>query len=386
MLASLVLFATLVGAQEAAPPVKDPQGDLPKVAHQKELDGDVKAGANYSKEVEKEYKLSTDEKAIARVQRIGNELAAIANHNMVKVTWGDKRLNPYKYSFKVVEGEDVNAFSLPGGFIYVYEGLIKFAESDDELAGVLAHEIAHASFRHVATMERKSRTLDALTLPLILISIFGGGSETTAPLGSLGQLVKTSSASGWSVDAERASDYGAVQYMMKSPYNPVGMLTFMERLAKTQRQYNVSNLGIFQTHPPSKERAETLMDHLENLNIPIRRSLVSPAYRVNAIVEGEGAKVMFEGRQLVVFAGPDADERARSAAISLNEFFDTVPDLFEVTSRKDGEISGRGRLLFSITAEDAKAAKKDLDDATKSTLDAIKRSLYSLAYRVWDTE
>lgn len=387
MLTSLALIASLaLAGQEAAPPAaQPPQDPLPKVSHQSELDKEAQQGLNYSKEVEKESKLSTDEKAIARVQRIGNELASIANHNIVKVTWGDKRLNPFHYSFKVLQGDDVNAFSLPGGYIYVYEGLLKFAESDDELAGVLAHEIAHASFRHVRTMEREANKLQGLTLPLILLSIFGSGSETTAPLGTLSQLITQAKGSGWSVNAERAADYGAVQYMIKSPYNPVGMLTFMERLAKSQRQYNVSDLGIFQTHPPSKERAESLMDHLDALKIPLRRSMVSPAYRVDAQGDGSSAKLIFEGKNLVQFGGSDALERARDAAIRLNEFFDTVPDLFEVAARKDGEIVGRGRVLFTVTEADAKAIGKPLDEATRITLDSIKRSLYSLAYRVWDT-
>ncbi len=107
---------------------------------------------------------------------IGGELAAIANASKVRTTWGDKRLNPFEYTFKVVE-EDVNAFSLPGGYIYIYEGLVKYAESDDELAGVLAHEIAHASMRHVATMQREAGKLSAMQNPLILAAILIGGAK-----------------------------------------------------------------------------------------------------------------------------------------------------------------------------------------------------------------
>lgn len=386
MFGSTFLIPALILASQAQDQQVKPGSDLPKVAHQAELDREAKQGEEYSKQVEKELKLSTDEKAIARVQRIGNEFAAIANNNLVKVTWGDKKLNPFKYTFKVVQGDDVNAFSLPGGYIYFYEGLLKFAESDDELAGVMAHEVAHASFRHVATMERNRGKLQLLTLPLILISIFGGGSETTGGLGSLGQLITMAKGSGWSIDAERAADYGAVQYMMKSPYSPVGMLTFMERLAKTQRHYDVASLGIFQTHPPSRERAVTLIKHLEDLEIPIRRSQVSAAYRVDIEAEKGLTRLSFEDKPLTAFAGDDARARAQAAASRLNEFFDSVPDLFEVAARADGSVVGRGRLLFKISAEDALASNTTVAAASKEAVDAIKRSLYTLAFRVWDTD
>ena len=69
----------------------------------------------------------------------------------------------------------MNAFSLPGGYVFVFDGLVKYSESDDELAGVLAHEICHAKFRHVATLDKEASKLQAISLPAILIAIFSGG-------------------------------------------------------------------------------------------------------------------------------------------------------------------------------------------------------------------
>jgi hypothetical protein len=174
--------------------------------------------------------------------------------------------------------------------------------------------------------------------------------------------------------------------MTKSKYSPVGMLTFMERLAKAQRAYNVRDLGIFQTHPPSKDRAMALVEHLDNLEIPIRRSLVSPAYRVDIVSDKQVEKLVFEERTIATFAGVESSERARMAAARLNEFFDAVPALFEVSARADGTIIGRGRTLFQITKEDAAAANTTVAEAGKDTVDTIKRSLYSLAFRVWDVQ
>lgn len=393
MLTSLAAGLTLLGApscthdveidlvarawQEAQDVKRDPR-------HQADLDSDSKIGKKYTEEVEKEYKLSKNEEYVNRVQRIGAEIGKIAREHQVAVTWGDKRLNPFDYTFKVVEDKDINAFSLPGGYIYVYEGLVKFAETDDELAGVLAHEVAHASFRHVATLQREASKFQSLTLPLILISIFSGGTAL-AGLGPLAQLMGTAKGSGWSVAAEESADYGGMQYMMFSDYHPVGILTFIERLAKQQRFIDRIDMGIFRTHPPSQERAERLMRHLTAKNVPIRRSQASMAYRVQLRDGEDGAvEAHFDQRKLMTFAGPDAKRRAEEAALKLNEFFDGVPDLFDVSIRSGSVLVGRRQELFHVHPEDAVLAKQTPQEVAQQASAAIKRSLYLLAYRVWD--
>ena len=220
---------------------------------QKDLDRDVELGKEYSKQVEKELKISKDEAIAKRVKEIGAELAAIANSTKADVTWGDKRPSKFNYEFKVVEGEDVNAFSLPGGFIYVYEGLVKFTESDDELAGVIGHEISHAAFRHVWQLQRQSEKLQLGTLLAVLVAAMTR-SQDASNIAVGAQLGAQAFASGWSQDAERASDFGGLQYMMKSKYDPTGSVTFMERLARDEKAKGSIDWGIF-PHPPTKQRA-----------------------------------------------------------------------------------------------------------------------------------
>ncbi len=93
-------------------------------------------GRDYAKEVEKTSKMSTDAALLARVQRVGAVLAKIANEQEVPAGYGSSKIIKFNYQFKVIEDNDVNAFSLPGGFVYVNTGLLKFVESDDQLAGV----------------------------------------------------------------------------------------------------------------------------------------------------------------------------------------------------------------------------------------------------------
>jgi len=353
--------------------------------HEADLKADVELGKKYAAEVEKELKISKNQTYIDRVNRVAAELIPIANSKLVKVNWGDSRLNKYEYNFKVVENKQVNAFSLPGGFIFVYEGLVQYAESDDELAGVLAHEIAHASFRHVATLQKEASKLQLVQLPAILIAILSGG-QAGADVLILSQLVGQASGSGWGQKAELAADYGSFQYIQHSKYSPVGMLTFIERLGRDQRTMESIDWGIYRTHPPSRERAESLTKYFNAANIPIRRSQVSTSARTTLREKEDGtAEIIFDKSPIYTFGGEIAKSRAEAAVGRLNEFFDSVPDLYEVTVTPDGAIRGRREILFRITEDDAIAAKKSVRDLSAEALKNMKKTLFMLAYRIWDS-
>jgi len=365
--------------QEAAVQV----ANEPDEKRKKELAEDEELGKKYSLEAEKEYKLSTNAEMMKRVEKIGQDLAAIANVTPVNVTWGDKQLNRFTYNFKVIEGEDVNAFSLPGGYIYIFEGLLKYAESDAEVAGVLAHEISHAAQRHVVYLRRKTSKFDILTIPLILATILTGRGE----LLQLGNLTTTALSNGWTVDAEKSADYAAFQYMNRATYNPTGLLTFMERLARDERSTAAVDWGIYRTHPPGRQRAEAVTSYMEAAGVPIRRSLVTTTYRTTVEPgEGDVVQVKFGKKPLVAFAGDAALDRADSAVDKLNQFFDENPQLFEVAITADGTVVGRRRPLFQVTPEDAEHAKVSFDEFRKSTLKSIKEAMYGLAFKTWNRQ
>lgn len=376
VLALLLTPARYDDDQSSAPPVATPQ-------QLQAAKDDEDFGKKLSAEVDKENKPTDDAKMQGRVDRIGNELAAIANAHHLIATWGDKRFTPLHYHFKVIKGTDVNAFSLPGGYIYVYEGLVKYVESDDELAGVIGHEISHAAFRHVPTMIKKSQQLNLLTLPLILASIFAGQGQA-AILGPLAGIGSQAIGSGWSVDAEKAADYGGFQILTLSKYNPVGMLTCMERFARDEHMGPAIAWGIYRDHPPSLERAQSLTAYLNAANIPIRRSLVCTSYRAEVAPSSDGlAVIRFNGLRIHGFAGDDAIKRADEAVEKLNYFFDLVPELFEARIGPDGNIYGRNRLLISVADADADAAKLSRSELAAQTLSAVRGALYTYGDRVW---
>ena len=399
MLGSLLLAVTMLGFQ--AP--KDVPPDAAKLAaiearqpddkdefnapsdkrHAQDLKNDNEEGKKFALEVEKQEKLSKDKAMQDRVERVGQQIARIANHNNVVSLWGDKRLNPYHYHYKVLVGDDVNAFSLPGGYVYVYEGLIKFIESDDELAGILAHETAHASLRHIATLSRESNKSLLIQIPILIAAIL----THNMAVAQTGQIYGQAQQSGWSVKAEKAANYAGFQYMVKGPYNPVAMLTFMERLAQKERYLDpiLRNLGILQTHPVTPERADAMMADLKAFNIPVERSKASPSYRVTLKDGRDGAvEAFFGGRKIFVFAGIDARERAEQALPQLNAFYDTVPQMFDVSSQGD-RVVWKGKTLLVVHPEDAKLANASEDQLTANTVEAIKQTLFTLSYKIPDT-
>ncbi len=361
-----------------------------EIQHQDDLKSDVEVGAKYAVEVEKQSKFTTDTDMIKRVQRVGAEMADIANQTHSIATWGDTRFNTFNYTFKVIQKDEPNAFSLPGGYVYVQTGLLKFIESDDELAGVLAHEISHAKFRHIATLQREQSKMTMLSLPVIIAAIMtsGGANAGAAITGT--SILSTAVGNGWSVKAEQAADYGGIQLMVKSKYNPTGMVTVMERLAlveNSQPQYS-STLGIFRDHPPSKERADAMLQKLKQYNIPVERSKVSTSFR--AIVKPDdkiaGAVVItFDGRNLLSFAGNNALTRADEAAVKLNTFIDSSPATFEVATGMDGVILGGTQKLLQFTPEDAVAQGKSVAELQRLAVLNIRGALYMVAIRIWET-
>lgn len=358
--------------------------------HERDVKSDIAVGAKYAVEVETHCKMCTDPQIISRVQRIGAIMADIANQTHSIALWGDHRFNQFNYSFKVIEDKIPNAFSLPGGYIYVQTGLLKLIESDDELAGVLAHEISHAKFRHVAQLQRDANKMQMVQLPLLLAAILSGSAAAGAVIeGS--QMAGTALQNGWSVKAEEAADYGGIQLMVKSQYNPTAMLTLMEHLELlelSEPQY-YSDLGIFRTHPPSKERADSMTKYLRQYGIPIQRSKVSTSFR--AVVNPDdkipnAVDVAFAGQTLFTFAGDDALTRADAATAKLNDFLDSVPQMYEVTAGKNADVLGRSEPLVRFTPADADAEGKSVEDLQKDAVAGLRNAIYTVSFRIWSSE
>jgi predicted Zn-dependent protease len=346
--------------------------------HQADIQFDIDWGKKLADETDKQYKASDNQAMIARVQRIGAEMVAIARTTHTIALWGDTRYNFFPYTFKVLKDDEINAFSLPGGHIYIFEGLLRYVESDDELAAVIGHEMSHAAFRHLRYLVHEQSKIDVLTIPLIILSILKGG-ESAGGGAEMGELVNTALANGWSNKAELAADYGGFQLLVKSKYNPTGMLTLNERFMRDERNSPVAMQGIFQTHPPSRERAMAILGYMKVRHIPVQRSLVTTTFRASA----SDGSILFGKLQLVTLGGPDAATRAAAAVPGLNAMFDSTPGLYELT-RSGGDILFHYQPVLHLNEDDAKAAGMSLSTLADRTLRNIRGSLFTIGFDIWD--
>ncbi|HLV80252.1 MAG TPA: M48 family metalloprotease, partial [Chthonomonadaceae bacterium] len=241
-------------------------------------DSEVKLGREAAAETDKHCKLVLDPALVDRVRRIGQELATVADTYPTPALFGSSEFKKFHYTFKIIDDKDVNAFSLPGGYIYLYKGLLDYVHSDDELAGVMAHEITHAAHHHLMKLMHEQNKIQNVILPLIAVAaIVGrGGLAGSGELLEGSQLFTLAKLNSYTVDAEKDADHGAILLLTHTHYNPAGLYSFMLRMAADERSHPQIELGIFRTHPTGPERSAAARQLLDSLGIPIHLTEVDP--------------------------------------------------------------------------------------------------------------
>ena len=203
---------------------------------------EVRQGREAAAEVDRQAKFVDDPVITEYVNRVGQNIVL---HSDAKVP----------FTIKVIDSDEVNAFALPGGFFYVNKGLILAADNEAELAGVMAHEIAHVAARHAVENQTKASLLEyaALGGSIFLGGIPGMIYQNTAGIGLLGIFMKFSRA------AEEEADRLGVQYMYAAGYDPGAMATMFEKLEAKNKKKPGFVARAFSTHPaPPDRRAAAL--------------------------------------------------------------------------------------------------------------------------------
>lgn len=204
---------------------------------------EVRQGRELAAEVDRQAKFVDDPQITEYVNRVGQNIVL---HSDAKIP----------FTIKVIDSDEVNAFALPGGFFYVNKGLLLAADNEAELAGVMAHEIAHVAARHAMENSTKASLLEYLAVGT---SIFLGGIpgmvfQNTAGLGLLGAFMK------FSRSAEEEADKLGVQYMYAAGYDPTAMATMFEKLEAKNKKKPGLIARAFSTHPaPPDRRAASLL-------------------------------------------------------------------------------------------------------------------------------
>jgi beta-barrel assembly-enhancing protease len=200
---------------------------------------EVSLGRQLALEVEQQSKLIEDPLITEYVNRVGQNVVL---HSDAKIP----------FTIKVIDSDEVNAFALPGGFFFVNKGLLLAADNEAELAGVMAHEIAHVAARHA--MENQGK-MQAIQYGLLGTIIFGGGiaSAIAQNAGGFAQLMSFLQ---FSRGAESEADRLGVQYLYASGYDPTAMSTMFEKLSQKNKKKPGTLSKIFATHPQSIDRRD----------------------------------------------------------------------------------------------------------------------------------
>lgn len=173
---------------------------------------------------------------------------------------------PFSYQFFVLKQDVYNAFAVPAGYIFINSGLLAAMQTEDELAGILSHEIAHVVSRHISDRIKRSKQTSAVTIAGVIAgALLGiGGSGEAAQAVTTGALAAGQSMSlAFSREDERQADQLGLRYLAKSGYSGLGLLSVMNKI-RSKQWYDSSQFPDYlSTHPGSEERMATIDSWLE---------------------------------------------------------------------------------------------------------------------------
>src|SRR5579883_742243 len=223
------------------------------------LEKEIALGKQLAQEVERQSKVIDDPVIAEYVNRVGQNLV---RNSDAKVP----------FTIKVLDTEEVNAFALPGGFFFVNSGLILKADSESELAGVMAHEIAHVAARQGTRQATRGEIAQIGMIALSIAMLYGWtgyaigqGASMAIPLGFLT----------FSRGFEREADYLGLQYLYKSGYDPTSFVDFFEKIQSMEKKKPGTVSKVFSTHPMTDDRIKAAQEEIQKILV------AKPEYVVN---------------------------------------------------------------------------------------------------------
>ena len=256
------------------------------------LDKEIALGKQLAQEVERQAKVVDDPIIAEYINRLGQNLV---RNSDAKVP----------FTIKVLDTEEVNAFALPGGFFFVNSGLILKADSEAELAGVMAHEIAHVALRHGTKQATKS---EIAQIGMIAASI-------ALPWGWTGYAIRQGMGLAipmgflmFSRGMESQADYFGLQYMYKAGYDPTAFVDFFEKIETLEKRKPGSVAKVFATHPMNDDRIKKSQEEIQTILTP------KPEYVVNTseFNDVKGRLSMLHNRRKVTQDDPNRPKLRRA--------------------------------------------------------------------------
>jgi len=334
---------------------------------ERDLNKEQKLGKKLSEDIEKKYEVVEDSQKDLLIRQIGNKLAKVSE------------LKGMNYHFRILKKEGPNAFSIPGGYIYVTYDLFDYIQSDDELAGILAHEIAHVIHNHALKQTRDNTKFTLLTILAVLL--------TGEPdVGVLGKLTTITLLNQYSREYEEEADLTAINLLTKAGYNPVGFLTFLERLYTREMFKPEVNLGIFQTHPETENRINYVKDKLKERGIDIDRRATTDYLKVDIKYTYEesfcNVAIYIDNTTIVNLRFPIGHElyqKTIETAKNLDKFLSIDLALYEINILVEGTTSTlliRNNKIISLDDSETIYLKKTAEEVLQKTKNKIRQVLW----------
>jgi predicted Zn-dependent protease len=211
------------------------------------IESDIKMGKQYSQMVDSTSKFVSDPVVTEYVNRLGQNLVRNSDAQV-------------PFTFKIIDSDVVNAMSLPGGFVYVDSATILAADGEAELAGVMAHEIAHVCARHATRQLTRAQYANFATIPLIFV----GGGIGYAAYQAAGLALPITFLS-FQRGFEAEADYLGLQYMYKAGYDPQSFVAFFEKLQAMEKKKPGTLAKTFASHPQTPDRIAASQNEIEKI-------------------------------------------------------------------------------------------------------------------------
>jgi beta-barrel assembly-enhancing protease len=216
---------------------------------------EIALGKQLELEVEKQARIVDDPIISEYVNRLGQNL--VRNSDVT-----------FPVTFKIIESNEINAFTLPGGFIFINSGLMKLSGNEAELASALAHELGHSAARHATRQATRNRIASLGTIPLAIF----GGLPGLAVRGAAGVVVPMAFLH-FSRGFETEADLLGLEYLWKSGYDPTASIDLFEAMESTERRQPGSVSKLFRSHPLTPDRIEKTQKNIDSL-LPAREEYV----------------------------------------------------------------------------------------------------------------
>jgi len=211
------------------------------------VEGQVARGRVYAQQIESQVKLINDPVITEYVNRVGQNIVRNSDAQV-------------PFTIKVIDSDVVNAMALPGGFFYVNSGLILAADEEAEMAGVMAHEIAHVAACHYGREMTRANLLQMMSLP----AIFMGGALGYGIYEGMGLGIPLAFLH-FSRGFEAEADYLGIEYMYRSGYDPSAFVSFFEKIQAMEKKKPGTLSKAFDTHPQTPDRIEKSQEEIRKI-------------------------------------------------------------------------------------------------------------------------